>query len=366
MIRGLTAIQLIGYGIIALLIQTSCSPFTWESHAVATQTENIQFDRASSLIATSDGDIWAVVSKGPSDSWLIRYTPASQNMRIYVTDGPDGKVVPLHLMLSPNGTLWGWDLISLHQPPQIRWRLSRYDSHTDRFFVVQDETALLRGQTVHDLAEDSNRNLWIILGNDSYHSRHELIHYNPISNRATQINLKPRLDELSVQEITRLAIAPDDTIWLVGSRARSGEGTVLQYNPITDTVKDYGAPPKGISYVDRLYFDRAGNLWTSSVARMTLSPTGEAVWELDIQPDEFIAEIDKMPKSRMLWVNPFSIYESSDGKMWFSSLAGLVMYDPPKNIWRRVNDWTSSRVMEDGQQRMWTAANSAFYSYALK
>ena len=360
-----------------MIIQTSCSPITWEPQLSDAQSQSIQFKISASIITMPNGDIWSIVEQDGIPKSLIRYNPDAKSLRTYTIETFTGRGLPFKLFVSKNGTLWGMEFQYEGQFTGGRhtdWMLYRYDAESDSFFRVYDTGRLLRGKFVMDATEDPQGNLWIVLEQEDL--RRELIRYDPTSNEASKIDLDPKLQELSVEKISRIASASDGSIWMMGEVRRSSTvqqttpitlvayrfaGTVLQFNPTTDTIKDYGAPLGGMFFRDRLYFDRSGNLWTSSIARLSFPKSSEPVWLPKVQPDAFVKE----EGDRTWWMDPFAIYQSSDGRLWFSSRAGLVMHDPQKNTWQRVNDW-SSAVVEDEHGRLWTAANNQLYSFDLK
>ncbi|MEK7328427.1 MAG: hypothetical protein AAB217_24545 [Chloroflexota bacterium] len=351
-------------------------PDEWEPQLSTEDTRRVPFSNSDSIVALANGDLWITTSLAPelrytSDigNWLIRYKPEAKAVITYTITIEGGWGVPVVLLEARDDTVWGAGLV-VTGPPSFRshfyntfprpsnWMLSRYDATTEQFAQIQDADGLLRGKYAREIVEDKRGILWLIIDN-------MLVSFDPVSQKATRPDLVKPLADMSLETVEHLAVAPDGAIWLTAWGDKSVGWKVLRYVPDTGELQDYGFP-SDILYDDasRLYFDRTGRLWLTSIAWVDAPQSLDSFWHPAIQPEAFVTQRLR-GMGNFDWADPFGIYESSNGKFWFSSLAGLVKYDPLTDEWHLVHNLVTA-IAEDNDHDLWVAADSQIYKYRLE
>jgi ligand-binding sensor domain-containing protein len=347
----------------------------WQPQWTAAQSRTFPFETSISLAITRDGDLWATAPASfdqtdqPPEKYsqVLRYSPISGKIVTYTNTFEGNLAYPRALHVSRQGTLWllAWSWSDPRQGPlvpgnprgQVLWY---YNPARDRFVPVQDANQVLRSFLTASLDEDPQGNLWFVMGADPGHP--EVVRYNPGTNEAMRV-AGWRKDKAE-STASSLACAPDGSVWIVGDQKM-----VVQYDPVSGAVTDRGMPPGDEEYVHGLYFDRTGRLWMTSIAWMDFPVGREPGWHAVVKPELFMREVHTSVRSdnpgRWEWTEPYEMYESSDGRMWFASLAGLIQYDSKKDEWQKSAPFQSA-VVEDKNGYLWAAANSQFYRYQLK
>jgi streptogramin lyase len=374
---------LLSWFFLPILILSACSYFEWQSYWSTIQSRTVPFKATRYIVAMPNNDIWI---RTDSDAWLIRYNPDSNKLITYTIETSVGRGIPHKLFVSRAGILWGLGiyythLLGAHPSTNYQeWVLSRYDEGTDQFIQIHDVDGILKSDYASDFTEDPQGNLWIVMKKDSdgkplidrdpftkeirriyFPPDQTLIRYDPATNKAVQV--------FSSTTIYNLAITPDGLVWLTAWRDDRSllTGRLLLYEPSTDIFEEFPSPlPHGsINYDFDLYVDRSGNLWLDRYACLEMTSTGERKWHLLSSPPEVFEGDLVLPNHTVKEeVGPYKLYESSDGRMWFSTPLGLVMYDRKTDTWRRMSDQFHD-IVEDKRHRLWSAADSQLYSRRL-
>lgn len=188
---------------------------------------------------------------------------------------------------------------------------------------------------VHSLLETSDSTLWVA-------SLHYLL----------KVNIQKRKNELEVKDIKRYEFDRDnrgqrfnqifsikqenDSIIWLGMR---GSGAI-RFNYITGNYNLISFEEKGIAPMNdvlSICISKNGNKWFGSsygITKVKELPNGE----FDYQN---FNESDGLPNNTI-----HGILENHEGKLWLSTNAGVVLFDPEENTFRSFDEKTGLKVIE--------------------
>ena len=117
---------------------------------------------------------------------------------------------------------------------------------------------------------------------------------------------------------------------------------------------------------DFLYLDKDNNLWVSDKYWVKVSPKGEmdnSKFKVIRSPVFIIS--DGLPDDKYMWLRPSKMFQSSDGKYWFISMAGTVELDKASEEWCLFTNG-SSKVVEDDDKNVWIIIENTLYKKKIK
>ncbi len=328
--------------------------------AVATLPDAGNYVR--SIVNRSSNEIWI-----RTDESLYRYRTDTGDWKSYKSiSGFD--VLPSNLYLAANGELWGID-VSYTKNTQIGQDfpfLSRYDETTDQFqFITDRDGLLLSHSTVSfppEIDEDRNGLFWMVLNENArtkLGTQTTLYSFDPATSQAARHFSAPNGSFFS-----DLAVSPDGIVWI----ADEVQGQLIYYNPATSKSSVYQGYSSAIDDianenlkgVNNLYFDRMGQLWIQDRGWLEFTSTGIPIWHQIIRSPAFIA-VSASPENQYSWERPWSTYQSSDGRYWFTFSKGSVYLNPETGEWCHFTTGRSP-VREDSQGNLWISVYGKLYS----
>lgn len=325
-------------------------PSTWEPQLL---TGNPLLGQARSLVIRSENEIWLVNMRYD----LIRYRLDVNEITTYTVQTEDDAFVPTDLLVDPDGTLWGIGVVGVTKHvKRFDTLLSQYDPTQDRFVPVLDKSGLLidmrpgMGQT---FAADADGRLWVVANNALYS-------FDPTANTATLV-----LDEPEGYLLYDLTIAQDGTLWLAAYPAQEEMSVILHYDPVHGEIIKINSASgwDTIDYLD-LYIDPNNRLWANDYGWLDLTTTPQPQWHPLTRSTYFITDRGMSFESLYEWSRPYQAYQSSDGILWYSSIAGLVRFDPALEDWCLIATITGP-VVEDLHHNLWLVGNGQIYKYPL-
>lgn len=269
------------------------------------------------------------------------------------------------LFISSDDTLWGGNLyfdtgeIALANPPV----LSRYNKLTDEFESVIDNDGLFNGLISASIIGEHNKSLWIIgsrKGDKKIFS--ELYSFDPSAGSA-----KLHLDSnLQVASIYEPALAPNGDVWFIDQVNKQ----IMEYSAVTENVKKYSGYPsyedlKKEGSVYKFYFDRAGRLWIDNTGWLDFTDPNQPAWYKIVDAPEFLTKNTPPYYFGYTFAPATGIFQSTDGRYWFTSQAGIVRLDFEQQNWCLITTGVSP-VIEDNQKNLWIAVYGKLYKYALR
>jgi len=290
------------------------------------------------------------------DGGVYRYDQKTGHLYLY--DRINGsEAYPLELFVSPEGTLWGYTIIAVHNGKDLS-PLTRYEPETDSFVFVRDSLLADNDQVstgISALTIDQQGILWVAVRREKV----SIIAFSPSTEkglREYQLEIKPIID---------LETAPDGSLWLLTNEGKLykfdvEKGQAFSYEEL---YKDYQVADNRELYqamdANELLFDREGKLWISDIGWLNFSGDLPTFYRI-IRSSVFINDYVR-PERQYAWEHPSAIYQGTDGKFWFSG-PGLVRLDPSKAEWCLLAS-SPSRVAEDSEGSIWAVMFSRIYRY---
>jgi hypothetical protein len=106
--------------------------------------------------------------------------------------------------------------------------------------------------------------------------------------------------------------------------------------------------------------DHSGRLWLDDHAWMN----SDGVWYDVVRSPVFITDkSDAGPN--YVWDFPKVVFESSDGRLWFRSMNGMVSLNPEKGEWCWFTT-EQSNIVEDSDHNLWMVADNKLYKLELE
>ena len=361
-------------------------PFNWETHtSIRNLLEREFYGKDVNFISQSQtsliyrfheddlGSIWMsytdfLETDVPLSSLLLRYDIASQSVSMYSEETNNGPI-PYRLFLAKNGALWGIGREGFGHS----W-LSRYDDRRDTFEIILDENnfdALGAHGAILSLQEDGSGMFWLIIEKQIIGTiTYGLYSFNPDT---LELRENPAISILSP---IRLAISPDNKIWIAVLDEISRKINLAIFNPLTQEIEYYNDPQfisdssmDGFESEDlklnvNLYFDRLGNLWVDDRGWFDFSSPYAPQWYRVIRSPVFIEE-QAFSEIPYIWRRPLFMSQSSNGIYWFGSPVGIVSLDGSSGKWCHITT-AISRVVEDSQNNLWIVAYGVLYKYPVQ
>jgi hypothetical protein len=319
----------------------------WEEYSNLGQELNFNV----SQIIAFKGALWFVAQSEDNYQPLVfKFDPEKRILKSYYIQNDQGQVTPEKLFITNDNELIGGGLV-FSLPDYMKrlsfdckldpplWLISKYNETTDKFDLIKDNAALLRGCQMMAMANDREKNLWIL---DRSPIKERLIMYSFKSNEAKVI------DYTQLFKVDRIiSVVNDQNGFLWFQVNLEGQNKIIRYDPIADHVYDYGCPQSTCDYIYAFYFDKSQKLWTSNIAWLDWkSPI--PLWHLEnnelfLQPPEpgwSYKEIDQ----------PDQIFQTSDERIWFASTkkSGLISFDSQQNRWEKNRETDSPITEMDG------------------
>jgi hypothetical protein len=328
--------------------------------------------------AASNDDIW--VSYIQSDtkgnkSVLARYNISEKGWKFYL---PPGNTYgsPHYLFVSATtGELWGY--YSFFSTDKLENGLSlfvHYNIANDQFEPVTDKQGFLQTpRTINGkVAEDKNGLLWMFIKENPGDSNPTLYSFNPKSLQAEKHDIHsksfsvfPRADgNLWISDWVEHKLAlydPHSRKTQYFDSIRTFTTSEGQTNiPFTEVIGENIGPS---------YFDNSGRLWFSYSGWLDLNNLEDINWYGVITPPEFVVYAE--PIQPMFILSPAtlqSIYQSSNGWMWFSTIDGIIRLKIVDDF--RYGEWCKvtngqSKVVEDQRDNLWMIVFNKIYKYKL-
>jgi len=111
-----------------------------------------------------------------------------------------------------------------------------------------------------------------------------------------------------------------------------------------------------------LYYDHLGHIWMGDVGWLDLSYR-DALWYKMIPSPYFIMS-DPTPEVRYRMLGAETIFESSNGQLWFTGPQGLVRLSPDEGEWCLITSDHGS-VYEDSSKNLWVVSYGVVYKRHL-
>jgi ligand-binding sensor domain-containing protein len=330
-------------------------------------------DVVSSLVVRQNHEIWVGTNQE-----IYKYQTDTREWKSY-TSIDNEHVIPTHLYLAADGTLWGTGLRHLVQDSRNRALplLSKYNENADQFEFVKDQDGLLQENNstrlTSNIREDTKGSLWLIqhFFEEGIGTRSALYSIDVGSIKVKQYLVASPENP----EFVNFAFDPDGKIWIIEFGA---EGTQLvQYDSISGKATPYSGrlPDNGIpqdnlvrdpdfNNIRNLYLDRAGRLWVDDIGWLDFTDKNNPMWYKIIRSSVFLTDSSR-PESQYGWTRPYLTYQSSNGQYWFSSQVGIVRLNPEKAEWCLFTTGNSP-VVEDKNSNLWIAVFGKLYKYQLE
>jgi hypothetical protein len=259
------------------------------------------------------------------------------------------------LIHAKNGSIWGVNnLIN-------EIILSKFDSTLNDFVDIQDNDGYLKTVQSNSgggtkLIEDENGYFWMNVYNGTSDS---LISYDPVSNSIGNIVLSD--DRLLLGDF----VIRDNVIWVIEWEKDKLMTYDIKHNKLSDFTY-YSIYPddfinENLLDMSTLFVDRKGNLWIDERGWFYFDNDENPSWYKIIRSSVFIDE-GNSTENYFRWVRPISIYESTNGQLWFRSAVGLARVDPLKGDWCRFTN-IDSPIIEDENQSIWIVLYGKVYKY---
>ncbi|MBD8390325.1 hybrid sensor histidine kinase/response regulator transcription factor [Dysgonomonas sp. BGC7] len=209
-----------------------------------------------------------------------------------------------------------------------------YYSYNDKKIHILKNQGAIRFAEVHSLLETSDSVLWVA-------SLNYLFKVNIFRNKNVLEIRNIRRYEFDIKnkqifnQIYSICPENDSIMWL----AMRGNGAI-RLNCNSGEYKLITFEKNGIAPMDdvlSIYIDKRGNRWFGS---------SYGINDLKVLPDGIFDYRnfnvnDGLPNNTI-----HGILENSDGRLWLSSNAGIVLFDPIKETFRSFNQRTGLKVME--------------------
>lgn len=225
---------------------------------------------------------------------------------------------------SSNGLLWiGSDGSELN-----------YYNYSDNKIHTLENRTRIPIKYVHSIQTDADSLLWVGAGNEIFkiniRKTGNKLYTDDISRYSFNVKNKHRFNQ-----IYALCFENDSILW-VGMR---GNG-VIRFNTRTSDSKYFSFEDKGIAPMNDVlcfHYNQKGFLWIGTsygLIRMSLNGKENFAYE-------YINETHGLPNNTI-----HGITEDHLGKLWLSSNAGLILFDPEKRIFRNFNNKSEIKVVE--------------------
>jgi len=311
-------------------------------------------DMIHDIILRDEDEIWVTEP-------LMKYTPSTGYLKKYFIENEDGnKFSPRRLFLSTDKTLWAIGSIPVEKSGERSgFTLSRFDDGKDRFEIITDKDGIFSSLGIESqLVEDQEGNLWMV-SNDS------LIKYDPVSNMALSVLGR---DHGYLISSSSILASGDGTIWVSAILTKEidvsyqvDHAHVIQYDPLTGAVYDYGTPPDAQTHFF-MFFDHLGRLWVWDYAWLEISETGSGNWFRVIRSPIFISD-KPVDYAQYGWFRPIPRLETMDQYIWFTFYGGLVRLDLNTHHWCLLTNSQVTAIMADNENNIWIAANGQVYIF---
>jgi hypothetical protein len=335
-------------------------PKNWFPELSLEQIQALQISYVNSMVVRSSKEIWFVVN-GPKPLQLARYLIGPKEITTYKIELPSGEsYVPGKVFLSRIGEIWGINPVNV-TPGVTRenYLLNKYDDPTDKFLPYPYKDGMqLDGEKIKDIDSDHNGNLWLVV-----YGIHNGISHNFLVKVDIRKNKVIHIDALDPFDIISLAIDNEDQAWLL-VRTNENINRVLQYDPLTNKLKDYGVPPIEEFHADTqgIFIENNNRIWISNKAWLEIDTDGQTIWYITILPAAFVApSVDPFGGITYQWWHDSPSLQDQRGILWFGYPA-VVTLNPLSGEWCLVHR-SSGVIAEDEEGNVWIFSGSQLYKY---
>ena len=270
----------------------------------------------------------------------------------------DQKGYPQRWFISRDGTLWGYNVIwDSNLNGQI---ITRYNATRDKFEIVEDQSGFLNKvfSVKSNIVEDQKGVLWMFV-----QKMDEVAFY---SLNPQTLEIQQHFALINGTSYDSLAIQPNGNLWFVDIFG----GYLSYYDPESNEIHTYEGYPnvndlKKMGSIYRLYFDDNNRLWIDNIGWLDLTNPDEPIWYSILEVPEFSTN-NILPPNYIGYLNvPASkIFQSSNGKYWFTSEIGIVRLDLEEQEWCHITTGMSS-VVEDNKHNLWILIYGKLYKRNL-
>ena len=276
------------------------------------------------------------------------------------------------LYIGKKGTIW---VIGIN-PSELIFNsinnekvIGQYNERDRKFDLLPIEPVIPSGNIIFD----SERNIfWVVnqeYRNEKYYTT--IYRINPITyeikkQAETDANIK-NLNENSIA-ITQNGKINMLSVTSLGMWSHA-DIKMWKFDPDTNKIYEDSKISQKIMSLNldpfnSIYYTNTGNLWLGDQTWKT----SEDKWYQVIRSPIFVTHI---PESSInyQWDLPEIIYESSDGRLWFSSFNGLVWLDPKIGKWCWFTTYYTghgSSLLEDFDKNMWLIVDEKLYEMPLE
>lgn len=161
-----------------------------------------------------------------------------------------------------------------------------------------------------------------------------------------------------------VALAPDGSIYILDSLGNDSSSKndlqILKFSPQNNELETIYNPLFDLTPFSSLFMDHSGRLWLDDHAWMN----SDGVWYDVVRSPVFITDkSDAGPN--YVWDFPKVVFESSDGRLWFRSMNGMVSLDPEKGEWCWFTT-EQSNIIEDQDGNLWMIVENKLYTLDLE
>lgn len=278
------------------------------------------------VYAEDDNNLWL----GTKDNGIIyikdyksqNYSP--NNITHYTTANGLSNNAIFAFAAHPNGILWiGSD------GPELN-----YYNHTDHKIHTLENRTGLPIKYVHSILTDTDSLLWVGAGNEIFRIRirksGNKLYTDDISRYTFNVKNKHRFNQIYA------SCFENDSIMWIGMR---GNG-IIRFNTQTSNSKYFSFEDNGIAPMNDVlcfHYNQKGSLWIGTsygLIHMSLNSGDNFAYEN-------INETHGLPNNTI-----HGITEDHLGKLWLSSNAGLILFDPEKRTFRNFNNKSGMKVVE--------------------
>ncbi len=300
--------------------------------------------------------LWLRAKQNQKTIWLA-FSPETGQIRVY--DGTlfieDQEMFVSSIYISSYGDIWGllqrvYPLSASHYPLLAKLNLET------RQFILPPDSPMSTSSTSSTIVFDGDI-FWLFIEKDG------IFRYIPQQSRLIEIIDMPSLDR-----VLYTAVGIDGSIYYQTALQQPpiyhlNEESIFRYDSQTDTVHAIGSPEEIWPLNRGLFVDNSGRLWIGSIGYWT--PEGN--WHLLYTSVE---DYNNLP-IQYHWASPEPVFESSDGKLWFSNFwdggynfQGTAWYNPETGEGCMFTN-SASTLQEDSQQRIWMVTQGELYRARL-
>jgi hypothetical protein len=339
---------------------TIIPPLKWEKIYDFSKYEKIY-----SFVIDRNENIWISESNR-----LLRFSTSDKNTYEYFSH--DNQIrLPGKLLVTNIGDVW---LINNAEENNIDYSplLSKYNPLTDHFeFISDNEGAFVFPKTIKSpLVQDSPKILWLILEESNSDSK-QVVAFDIESNNIIHQRMLPAGNPYIIglsSDAKYLWLSDNDRGVLIRYSLQSDD--FIEIHSISSWNSDF--LDKDLSMLIKepttKYYDNQDRIWLGNNGWVDLNTVDKPqFFEILDSPIFMVVNETKMTTYS---IAPASgVFQSSDGIIWFTSLAGVVRLDLrdgyENGSWCKVTNGFSY-VFEDSHKNLYTIIENILYRYSIK